>query len=225
MQTLLQDMRYGMRMLLKQKSITIIAVLSLALGIGANTALFSIVDAMLLKMLPVKEPERLVLFRSMAPREFSVGSYTGNSSNDPVTGQRRMTSFPYQSELQNEQSALSDIFAFGNVGLNVSADGQADVASGQAVSGGYFAGLGVQSFLGRTITDEDDKAAANPVAMLSHRYWQQRFSGSADILGKQINLNNVAFTVIGVTPPGFEGTMGVGSTQSHKCIQTVNARI
>ena len=75
-------------MLFKQKGLTAIAVLSLALGIGANTALFSVVDAMLLKMLPVKEPERLVLFRSVAPREFSAGSYTGNSSTDPVTGQR-----------------------------------------------------------------------------------------------------------------------------------------
>ena len=86
MQTIWQDLRYGARMLLKQKGLTAIAVLSLALGIGANTALFSVVDAMLLKKLPVKEPDRLVLFRSRAPREFSPGSYTGNSSSDPVTG-------------------------------------------------------------------------------------------------------------------------------------------
>ncbi|MGH9755455.1 MAG: ABC transporter permease, partial [Blastocatellia bacterium] len=97
MQTLWQDLRYGARMLLKQKSITAIAVLSLALGIGANTALFSIVDAMLLKLLPVREPERLVLFQSYAPREFNPGNYSGNSITDPVTGQRRMTSFPYVS--------------------------------------------------------------------------------------------------------------------------------
>src|SRR5262249_18052663 len=123
MNTFWQDLRYGTRMLLKEKGVTAIAVLSLALGIGANTALFSIMDAMLLKMLPVKEPDRLVLFRSMAPREFSPGSYTGNSSNDPVTGQRRMTSFPYQSfqRMREQKSALSDIFAFGNVGLNVNA--------------------------------------------------------------------------------------------------------
>jgi hypothetical protein len=216
MQTLWQDLRYGARMLLKQKGITAIAVLSLALGIGANTALFSIVDAMLLRMLPVKEPDRLVLFRSMGPREFSVGSYTGNSNTDPVTGQRRMTSFPYQSfqRMREQESALSEIFAFGNVGLNVYADGQADVASGQAVSGNYFAGLGVQAMLGRTITDDDDKAAASPVAVLSHRYWQQRFGGDSRVVGKQINLNNVASTVVGVTPPGFDGTMQAGSTQS-----------
>ena len=87
MHTFLQDLRYGFRMLLKQKGVTVVAILSLALGIGANTALFSIVDAMLLKMLPVKEPDQLVLFKSVAPKEFSVGSYNGNSNNDPETGE------------------------------------------------------------------------------------------------------------------------------------------
>ncbi|MBP6821822.1 MAG: ABC transporter permease [Acidobacteria bacterium] len=215
MQTLWQDLRFGARMLMKQKSITAIAVLSLALGIGANTALFSILDAMLLKMLPVKEPERLVLFRSVAPREFSVGSYSGNSDTDPATGQRRMTSFPFQSyqRMRELDSPLSDVFAFGDLGLNVSADGQADVASGQAVTGNYYAGLGVQAMLGRVLTDDDDKASASPVAVISHRYWQKRFGGNEAVIGKQINLNNVGFTIIGVTPPGFDGTMEVGSTQ------------
>ena len=97
MGTLWQDLQYGARMLIKARAFTAIAVLSLALGIGANTALFSVVDVLLLKKLPVKEPGRLVLFRSMAPREFSAGSYTGNSSTDAATGQRTMTSFPYQS--------------------------------------------------------------------------------------------------------------------------------
>ena len=95
MQTTWQDLRYGARMLLKQKGVTAIAVLSFALGIGANTALFSIVDAMLLKMLPVKEPERLVLFQSLAPREFNTGGYSGSATRDPVTGLQRLTSFPY----------------------------------------------------------------------------------------------------------------------------------
>ena len=169
MNTLWQDLRYGARMLLKARGFTAIAVLSLALGIGANTALFSVVDVLLLKKLPVKEPERLVLFRSMAPREFSAGSYTGNSNTDPATGLRTMTSFPYQSfqRMREQESALSDVFAFGNVGLNVSADGRADVASGQAVSGNYFAGLGVQPLLGRLLTDEDDKPAASAAAVLS----------------------------------------------------------
>src|SRR6185436_1272153 len=215
MTNLLQDLRYGIRMLLRQKGVTAIALLSLALGIGANTALFSIVDAMLLKMLPVKDPSRLVLFRSVAPRDFGVGSYTGNSNTDQATGLRTMTSFPYQSfqRMRQQESPLSDVFAFGSVGLSVNADGQADVASGQAVSGNYFSGLGVPAFIGRVLTDEDDSASAPAVAVLSQRYWQQRFGSDKSVVGKQINLNNVPFTVVGVTPPGFDGTMGVGSTQ------------
>jgi len=218
MQTLLQDLRYGARMLLKQKGITAIAVLSLALGIGANTALFSIVDAMLLKLLPVKEPQRLVLFQSLVGKNFSYGSYSGNTRNDPVTGLTVGTSFPYQSyqqmrEQQSKQGALSDIFAFGNVSLNVLADGQADVASGQVVTGHYHLGLGVRPLLGRLLTDDDDKPAATPVAVLSYRYWQKRFGNNAAVIGKQINLNNRAFTIAGVTPPGFDGAGQVGSTQ------------
>ncbi len=223
MHTLIQDLRYGFRMLLKQKGLTAIALLSLALGIGANTALFSVVDAMLLKMLPVHEPERLVLFRSVAPREFGVGGYNGQSRTDPATGQRNMTSFAYQSyqRMREQQGPISDLFAFSEVSLNVNAGGQAELTNGQVVSGNYFTGLGVQPFLGRTLTDEDDKPGATPVALMSHRYWQERFGSDNSIVGRQINLNNVAFTVIGVTPPGFNGTMNVGSSPDfHIPLQT-----
>ena len=215
MNTLLQDVRYGFRMLLKQKGLTAVALLSLALGIGANTALFSVVDAMLLKMLPVKEPERLVLFKSVAPKEFSVGSYNGSSRRDEETGLVNRTSFAYQTyqRLREQQGPMSDIFAFGNVGLNLIADGQAEIAGGQAVTGNYFAALGVQPAVGRLLNDEDDKPGAPPVAVLSHRYWQQRFSGDPSVVGKQINLNNVSFTIAGVSAKGFDGTMGVGTTQ------------
>lgn len=213
-----QDLRYGMRGMLRQRTFTLVTVLTLALGIGANTALFSVVDALLLKSLPVKEPERLVLFKSTSPREFSPGSYSGNWETDPATGQNIMTSFPYQSyrrmrEQQGGEGALSDVFAYGDVTLNVSADGQADVVSGQAVSGNYYAGLGVRAMMGRTLTDGDDRAGASPVAVLSHRYWQRRFGADPGVVGKHINLNNAAFTVVGVTLPGFEGAGQVGSTQ------------
>src|SRR6185312_6959747 len=144
------------------------------------------------KMLPVKEPERLVLFRSVAPREFSAGSYNGSSRTDPATGQRTMTSFPYQSyqRMREQQGPLSDLFAFASVDLNVNADGRAEIAGGQAVSGNYFTGLGVQPLLGRMLTDEDDKPGVTPVAVLSYRYWQERFGSDNTVVGKQINLNN-----------------------------------
>ena len=215
MHTLFQDLRYGFRMLLKQKGLTAVALLSLALGIGANTALFSIVDAMLLKMLPVKEPDRLVLFKTIAPQGFSVGSYNGSSNKDQQTGLINRTSFAFVTyqRLREQEGPMSDIFAFGNIGLNVTADGQAEIANGQAVTGNYYAALGVQPVVGRVLNDEDDKAGAAPVAVLSHRYWQKRFGGDAAIVGKQIDLNNVPFTVVGVSAKGFDGTAGVGTSQ------------
>jgi predicted permease len=214
MNTLWQDIRYGLHMLIKNRGFTAIAVLTLALGVGANTALFSVVDAVLLKKLRVKDPDRLVLFTFTSSKEFSPGGYTGSGSKDPITGLPLRTSFLYPSfqRFREQQGALSDVFAFGSVGLNVNVDGQADVAEGQAVSGNYYTALGVPAFLGRTINDSDDDKAARPVAVLTHRYWQRRFGGDPSIVNKQINLNNVAFTIVGVTPADFEGTGQVGAT-------------
>src|SRR5262249_18693367 len=192
------------------------AALSLALGIGAVAALFSVVDAVLLKTLPVRAPERLVMFKSLVPRGFGYGGYNGNTYTDPATGLQAGTSFPRQTyiRLRAQESALSDVFAFSgaNESVNVSVDGQAEVVIGQLISGNYYAGLGVAPFLGRMVTDEDDKAGASPVAALSHRYWQRRFGGDPAAVGRQININNVAFTIIGVAPPGFDGTGQVGSS-------------
>jgi len=207
------DLRYGARMLRKQSGFTLAAVLTLGLGIGANTALFSVVDAVLLKTLPVKEPERLVLFESLVGRDFGYGGYNGSTYVDPATGLQAGTSFPYQSfaRMRAQESVLAEVFAFGNAGFNVNVDGQAENVRGQLVSGNYYAGLGVTPRLGRLIADADDQAGASPVAVISHRLWQRRFGGSPAALGKQININNLALTVIGVTPPGFEGAGQVGS--------------
>ena len=214
MQTLWQDLRYGIRMLAKNLGFTAIAVLSLALGIGANTALFSVVDAVLLKKLPVSNPEQLVLFKSLTVPNFSFGGYNGNTNPDPTSGLIAGTSFPYQTfaRLREQKSALSEIFAFASVGVNVNVDGQADVARAQVVSGNYYSGLGVQPSLGRTLTDSDDHAAASPASVISDRYWLRRFNRNPAVLGKQIKLNNVSFTVVGVTPPEFTGTGQVGSS-------------
>jgi predicted permease len=214
MHTLWQDLRYGTRLLRQNYGFTLIAVLSLALGIGANTALFSVVDAVLLKKLPVQEPDRLVFFRSLTVRDFSVGGYNGNTETDAATGLTSRTSFPYISftRMREQESALSELFAFGGVGVNVNIDGQADVASAQAVSGNYFKGLGVGPMLGRLLTGDDDRAAASPATVISHRFWELRFRSDPAAIGKQVSVNNVSFTIVGVTPPEFSGAMQVGSS-------------
>ncbi|HEY7618058.1 MAG TPA: ABC transporter permease, partial [Terriglobales bacterium] len=211
-----QDLRYGAQMLIKRPAFTAVAVLTLALGVGANTALFSVIDAVLLKKLPVQDPDSLVLFGATWDRErFSPGGYNGSNQKDPVTGLTNGTSFPFQTfaRLRQERAVLSDVFAFASVDLNLNAGAQAEVASGQVVSGNYYSTLGVPALIGRTIIDSDDNAGATPVAVLSHRYWASRFGADPKIIGTQINLNNIAFTIVGVTPPGFEGTMQVGTSR------------
>jgi predicted permease len=211
-----QDLRYGMRMLLKHKGFTIVAVLSLALGIGANTALFSVVDAVLLRTLPVKEPNRLVLFEWQAGTAFRTNSMRGSFRGN-VGGMRGASQFRYdiiekmrQARAAATDDPLSDFFAFAPIyGLTAVANEQAEDIRGQLVSGGYYAGLGVQPILGRVITDADDNSAAPPVVVLSHHYWQERFGAKPDVIGQQIKLNQSPFTVIGVSPPGFTGTLQV----------------
>jgi len=211
-----QDLRYGMRMLLKHKGFTIVAVLSLALGIGANTALFSVVDAVLLQTLPVKEPSRLVLFEWESGSAFRTNGTRGSSNQKPP-GIRGASMFRYdviekmrQARAAATEDPLSDFFAFAPVyGLTAVANEQAEVVRGQAVSGGYYTGLGVQPILGRGITDADDNAAAPPVVVISHQYWQERFGGKPDVIGQQLKLNQTPFTIIGVTPPAFTGALQV----------------
>ncbi|MEK6281426.1 MAG: ABC transporter permease [Acidobacteriota bacterium] len=214
MKTLWQDLRYAARMLRKHYGFAAIAVLSLALGIGANTAIFSVVNAVLLKKLPVNKPDELVLFKSLTVPNFSFGGFNGSTNPDPASGMISATSFPYQTfaRLREQKTVLSEVFAFAGVGVNVNVDGQADVARAQVVSGNYYRGLGVQNFLGRMIADDDDNAAATPVAVISDRYWKRRFNRDATVLGKQIKLNNVSFTIVGITPAEFTGAGQVGSS-------------
>ena len=164
MKSILTDIRFGFRGLLKNPAFTAVAVLTLALGVGANTALFSVVDAMLLKKLPVKDPNRLVLLKASWGQKFSPGSYDGSNMRDPATGLTVGTSFPMQTvmRLREEQGVLSDVFAFSPMDVNFNAGGQAEVVTAQAVSGNYYTALGVPAMIGRTITDADDNAAALP---------------------------------------------------------------
>ncbi|MCI0387615.1 MAG: ABC transporter permease [Acidobacteria bacterium] len=215
MQTLFQDLRYGIRQLLKSPGFTAVGVLSLALGIGANTALFSLVDAVLLKTLPVRKPEELALFKwTIGPRGISF-SHSGTIMGEPGTGLRVGTSFsvPAFEQMRAHTQTLSDLFAFASRGdLNVSVDGQAEMASGQLVSGNFQTGLGVQPALGRTITNDDDQTSANPVAVISFRYWQRRFGLDPAVVGKTINVNSAPFTIVGVTPPQFYSGMEMGDS-------------
>src|SRR5262247_573153 len=180
----LQDLRYGLRMLWKNKGYSAIAVLSLALGIGANTAIFSLVDTVLLKTLPVKNPEQLVF----------------------LEGPMRTVSYAFYEQARAQRETLAGVCNFDSSRVNVAVDGQAEVAKAQRVTGGYFAVLGVNTLLGRNVTEEDDKVpGAHPVVVISYRYWQGRFASDPAIVGKAISLNGHPFTIIGVTPPEFFG--------------------
>jgi predicted permease len=205
-----QDMRFGARLLVKQPAFTLIAVLSLALGIGANTAIFSLVDAVLLKSLPVKDPGALAQLKWAAGNSFRV-SYNGVANRDELPGLRVATSFTYATfkDLQARQQSFTGLFAFAPLEqLNVNVSGQSEIASGQVVTGDYYNTLGLTPQIGRALTTSDDQASAPAAVVLSHHYWRRRFGGDPTVIGKQINLNNAAFTVVGVTPPTFNGTMG-----------------
>jgi predicted permease len=211
-----QDLRFGWRMLLKHKGFTAVAVLSLALGIGANTALFSLVDMVLLKTLPVGEPEQLVLFNWLSGRAFRTNGMRG-TFDWPPPGMRGASVFRYdtfekmrQVQAAEPDSPLESLFAFAPLyELTAVVDDNAQVIKGQAVSGGYYPGLKVQPIVGRVINDSDNQPGATPVVVLSHEYWRERFAANPEVIGQQLKLNKVSFTVIGVTPPEFAGALQV----------------
>ena len=213
----LRDLRYGLRVLRRSPGFTAVAVLSLGLGIGANTALFSVVDAVLLKTLPVAEPEQLALFEWQAGLPFRTNGMSGTSSVPTPPDTQGLSLFRYevfermrQARAAVPESPLSDFFAFAPTReLTAVVGDQAEIVNGQAVSGGYYAGLRVQPSLGRAITDEDDKPGAAPVVVLSHQFWQERFGANPAVIGQSLKLNQQSFTIIGVTPPAFTGTLQV----------------
>jgi predicted permease len=186
---MIQDLRFGVRMLLKHKIFTIVAVLSLALGIGANTAIFSLIDTALLKSLPVKDAEQLYLVAHAGER-----------------GATEANNFPFFEQLRDHNQSFDGLLAFNPNQWKVTVNDETEIVAGQVVTGNYFSLLGVSALLGRTLTPEDDKVPqGNPVAVISHAYWQRRFGKDPEVLGKTIAINLTAFTIIGVTPPEFFG--------------------
>ena len=207
----------AVRGLLKTPGFTAVVVLTLGLGIGANTAIFSLVNDVLLRELPVRAPWELVLFRNVEGRDGRLSrAGENNGSIDPVTGRNASTSFSLLAfeRFRSPRRTLSHVFAFAPFNrMTLLIDGQPETTDmGQLVSGGYFTGLGVAAIAGRTLTDADDQPSAPPVGVISYRFWDRRFNRDPSVIGKTIQVNRVPVTVIGVTPPGFAGALQVGES-------------
>ena len=206
---MLQDIHYGIRMLLKRPGFTLVAVLSLALGIGANTAIFSLVDALMIKTLPVEQPEQLVLFGN-AQSMGRTGGFPDGSTD--------LYSYPFYRQVQQRNDVFSGVASLLSIPWNVhgfvnanGAGSEIEQLDVQLVSGSYFPVLGVNAGLGRVLTEADDQTpGAHPVAVVSYAWWQQRLGADPTAVGKTITIDNVAYTIVGVAPREFFGTT-VGS--------------
>jgi predicted permease len=192
LETLLQDLHYALRMLRNSAGFTSVVVTTLALGIGANTAMFSLMNAVLLQSLPVRNPDELVVVQYTDPE-------SGSGNED--------FSYPMYQELRDRTDVFSGVFTRSGVDFNLSYGGQSERARGELVSGNYYQVLGVRPWLGRLLTPDDDRTpGGRPVAVLSYGYWLTRFGGDTSIVGKEILLDARRVTVIGVTPANFYGT-------------------
>jgi predicted permease len=191
MNTLLQDLKYGLRMLDKNPGFTAVAVLTLALGIGANTAIFSLLDAVMLRFLPVEKPEELVQLVRRSPRrgDQAVSSFTN----------------PIWEELRNQQGVFPGVFAWGEAQFDLAQGGEARYAKGLWVTGDFFRTLGVQPAAGRLMSVADDQRGCSGVAVLSYSFWQEHFAGAESAVGSTISLDNHTYPIIGVAAPGFYG--------------------
>ncbi|MFY9557676.1 MAG: ABC transporter permease, partial [Blastocatellia bacterium] len=194
METILQDLRYGFRMLLKHPGFTTVAVIALALGIGANTAIFSVVNAVLLRPLPFPEPERLmVVYESRTDRGVS----------------RSSVSYPNFADWRDQNSVFERMSSYHDSDFVMTGDGEPARLQGAVVNADLFPLLGVAPILGRPFLPEEDKPGdSGGVVMLSHRLWQQRFTGDPNIIGRSIVLGGKNYVVVGVMPQGFQFPVG-----------------
>ncbi len=205
---MLKDLRHSVRMLLHAKGWTTVVVLSLALGIGANTAIFSAVNGLLIQQLPVQDPETLVRLRWGGRNDMVTSSSDYGFSRPGPDGQNVRSTFSYAMYQQfvAANRTMSDLFAGAPYGrVSVVVDGQAEIANSFISSGNYYRLLGVDARIGRTILPEDDRPDATPVAVISSKYWHTRFTTDPAVIGKTIRVNNVVVTIVGVLPPEFTG--------------------
>src|SRR5882672_7324797 len=204
-----QDVRFGIRMLRKSPGSTAIVILTIALGIGANTAIFSLLNAVLLQSIPVRNPQELVVLRWSAhgrPQSIGHSSYGDCKLTDWGVSYASSCSisYPMVSEIREQSHVFSGLAAFaGPAQLDLSGNGQASMVNGEMVSGDFFQTLGIGAAAGRTLDLADEKPGAEAVAVLSYSYWQTAFGGSQTALGKTIKLNGVPFTIVGVADPRF----------------------
>ena len=197
MTALIQDLKYCLRVLVKNPGFTVVAVLTLALGIGANTAIFTIVNAVLLNPLPVTDPAHLVQLDTVDKKTMVA---LGNAT-------RLGVSFPNYQDYQRQADVFSDLAAFQGTGLTMSGGEKPKLFQGALVTADYFDVLGVRAVMGRTFhPDEDKHPGGDTVAVISYGLWTREFGGARDVIGRQMNLNGNTYTVIGVTPPAFKGT-------------------
>ena len=225
LEQLAQDVRYGVRGMLRNRMFTALAALSLALGIGANTAIYSFMDAILLRSLPVADPASLVVVKwRSAPivsissaRYFVLHAIDGATYKDASGVTAAIFPFPAFERLQQvSEPVLSSLFAHKQAGrVNVSINGEAELAQGEYVSGDFFRGLAVMPLVGRMLDAADDRADAAPVAVLSSGYSQRRFGDAARAVGQPILINNAIFTIVGVTPSQFFGVDPAAAPQVY----------
>lgn len=209
---LITDLRYALRTFRKHPSLALVITVSLALGIGANTAIFSLINAVSLKMLPVQEPERLMLLNWSAkdwPRTF-VDDLEGNGGRDSA-GIMSSSSFSLEDyaefKKQNDVFETMVAFAANDSNVNIAVSGASESAHLQAVSGNFFAGLGVSAILGRALLPSDDSASAASVAAVSYAFWRKHFGSETSVNGKTFTMNGQPITILGVAPPEFLGVL------------------
>src|SRR5437879_7813642 len=207
-ETCWHDVLFGLRMLAKSPGFTATAVLTLAIGIGANTSIFSLLNAVMLQSIPVRHPEQLVVLRWSVrelPEESNIGTSSyGDCLLVPGVHQSCSFSYPMYKAILARTNVFSSVLAMAGAGqLDLSGNGPANLVGGELVSGNYFDTLGVSSALGRTLAPSDDQPGATPVIVLSSAYWQRAFGSAPDAVGKTIRLNGAPFTIVGVIDPGF----------------------